>query len=129
MKRIAPRSIATVAIMATLAFGTPLAAYAGSTTPPTGPTQALTPQHLYQVNQRHYLEQLKLINHTFVAAIKTAKSNFSLAISASTNSTQRISARASYKLAIAEATVARANSLVALGNPPLKPHGSDPSPS
>ena len=129
MNRIATRSIATVAFMATLALSTPLAAYASTTTPPTGPTQALTPQHIYQVNQRHYLEQLKVINHTFVAAIKTAKSNFNLAMSASTNSTQRISARASYKLAIAQATVARANALVALGNPPVKPHSGGLSPA
>lgn len=129
MRRIATRSIATVAILATLALGTPLAAYAGATTTPTGPTQALTPQHIYKVNQRHYLEQLKVINHTFVAAIKTAKSNFSRAMAASTNSTQRISARASYKFAIAEATVARANALVALGKPPVKPHGGHFSPT
>lgn len=129
MKSIATRSIATVAIMAILALATPLAAFAGNSTRPTGPTRAISALHVYQVAERHYRRELKGINHTFIAAIKRAKANYVLALSVATNSTQRITARAGYKLAIAEATVARANALGALGNPPVKPRTGTVSPA
>lgn len=122
MKNFVARSIATVAVMATLSLGTPLAAFAGTTSPSTVSSQSASPQHNYQIAVRHYLYELKVINHTFIAAIKTARANYFLAVSAATNSTERISARASYKLAIVEATVARAKALVALGHHPIKPH-------
>ncbi len=126
MRNVAIRLIAPVAISVVLALGSSLVAGASVTTT-TSPAPAHSALHQYQVAKRHYFEELKVINYTFVAAIKTAKSNYALALATAKNSTERISARASFKLAIAEATVARANALVALGKLPAKPRGVHPT--
>jgi hypothetical protein len=47
--------------------------------------------------------------------------NLSSSLSTAINSTQRISARATYRFAITEATIARSNALSLLGKPPVKP--------
>lgn len=126
MTSIAKRTIATVAIVASLAFGAPVAALAGTTTPTTTSTVvtrtlAVTTYREWRTADRLYRAKLKVINVTFLAAVATAKLNLSTSINASTNATQRISARATFRFAITEATVARSNALTLLGNPPVKP--------
>jgi len=127
MNSLTQRTIASVAIVVTLALGTPALALAAgtTTTTPTTTFVARTPViknlRQYRAAEKLYLAQLKVINLTFLAAVATAKSNLAIAIGAAPNSTVRISARATYRFAITEATIARSNALTLLGKPPVKP--------
>jgi len=128
MKSLAQRTIASVAIVVTLALGTPALALAGTTTPTSTTTTTIvtkTPviktMREYRAAEKLYLAKLKVVNLTFLAEVATAKLNLSTAIGAATNSSQRINARATYRFAITEATIARSNALTLLGKPPVKP--------
>jgi hypothetical protein len=131
MTSIAKRTIATVAIAALLAIGTPAVALAGTTTTTTTSstttttivtkTPVIKTMKEWRAADKLYLAKLKVINLTFLAAVATAKMNLSASISAATNATARISARATYRFAITEATIARSNALTQLGKPPAKP--------
>ena len=123
MKGLAARSVAAMAIMATLAVGTPLVSSADSSTSTTTTTTTLviTTLKQYRAAEKLYLAKLKVINDTFVAAVDVAKANYAATISVATNSAERISARATMRLAIANATIARAGALIELGKAPVKP--------
>ncbi len=122
MKGSAVRTVASLAMVATLAIGAPLVS--GATTvsqTTTTTTTPITTMKQYRVAERLYLAKLKVINATFVAAVNTAKANYAATVSVATNSADRISARATLRLAIADATIARAGALIELGKPPVKP--------
>ena len=122
MKGLAQRTIASVAILATLTLATPALAMAStSTTPISAKTQVITTLKQFRAAEKLYDARLKVINFAFLAAVKTAKVNLVDSLSSATNSGQRISARATYRFAITEATIARSNALTLLGNPPVKP--------
>ena len=125
MTSIAKRVVASVAIAAALGLGTPVVALAGTTTTTSTTTTTIVPviktMKQYHAAEKIYLAKLKDINLTFLAAINAAKANLALALASSTNSNQRISARATYRYAITEATIARANALTLLGKAPTKP--------
>ncbi len=126
MKSLAQRTIASVAIVVTLALGTPALALAGTSIPTTtttivAKTPVITNMKEYRAADKLYLAKLKVVNLTFLAAAATAKLNLSTALGVATNSTQRITARATYRFAITEATIARSNALTLLGKPPVKP--------
>ena len=126
MTGIAKRTIATVAIVASLAIGAPIAAVAGTTSSTTTTTVAtktpvITTLKQWRAADKLYVDRLKVINLAFLATVATAKANLATSIEVATNSTQRISARATYRFAITEATIARSNALTQLGNPPAKP--------
>ena len=125
MKGFAQRTIVSVAILATLTLGTPALALAGTTTTTTttivAKTPVITTMKQYRAADKLYLAQRKVINLTFLAAVATAKMNLASSLSGALNSSQRISARATYRFAVTEATIARSNSLTQLGNPPVKP--------
>jgi hypothetical protein len=112
--------------MATLAIGAPLASGASTvaattTSTTTTTTPAITTLKQYRAAEKVYLAKLKVINATFVAAVNVAKANYAATISVATNSAERISARATLRLAIANATIARAGALIELGAAPVKP--------
>jgi hypothetical protein len=123
MTSIAKRTIAAVAIVATLALGAPIAALAGTTTTTTIVTKApvITTMKQWRAAEKLYLAKLKVINLTFLSAVAAAKLNLSTALSVATDSSDRISARATYRFAITEATIARSNALTLLGKAPEKP--------
>ena len=125
MTSIAKRTIATVAIVATLALGTPIAALAGTTPTTTttivAKTPAITTLKEWRAADKLYLAKLKVINLTFLSSVAEAKLNLSTSLGVATNSTERISARATYRFAITEATIARSNALTLLGKAPEKP--------
>jgi hypothetical protein len=122
MKGFTARTVAALAIMATLAIGTPLVSSADPTTPTTTTTTlAITTLKQYRAAEKLYLAKLKVINATFVAAVDTAKSDYAATVAVASNSAERISARSTMRLAIANATIARAGSLIELGKPPVKP--------
>ena len=125
MKGLAKRTIASVAILATLTIGTPALAFAETTTTTTTTivtkNPVITTMKQYHAAEKLYLARLKVINLTFLSAVATAKMNLASSLSVAVNSSQRISARATYRFAITEATIARSNALIQLGNPPMKP--------
>jgi hypothetical protein len=128
MTSITKRTIATVAIVASLALGAPVAALAGTTSTTTTTTTTIvtktpviTTLKQWRAANKLYLAKLKVINLSFLAAVATAEMNLSASIGAATNATERISARATYRFAITEATIARSNALTVLGKPPAKP--------
>src|SRR5271154_4043454 len=125
MKGLAKRTIASVAIAATLGLGTPALAMASSATTTTtivAKATVITTMKQWRAAEKLYLAKLKVINVTFQTAVATAKANLAAALDVATNSTERISARATYRFAITEATIARSNSLTLLGKAPVKPH-------
>jgi hypothetical protein len=127
MTSITKRTIATVAIVASLALGAPVAALAGTTSTTTTTTTIVTKTPVittlkqWRAANKLYLAKLKVINLSFLAAVATAEMNLSASIGGATNATERISARATYRFAITEATIARSNALTVLGKPPAKP--------
>jgi len=118
MKNIAKRTIAGVAIVATLGFGTPVLAYAGTTTTA---SSVITTMKQWRVADRIYRQRLRAINIVFLAAVNTAKAHLALATGPTSTATERISARASYRYAITEATINRSDALSLLGKAPVKP--------
>lgn len=125
MKGSAIRTVASIAMMATLVIGAPLASGASTVSPTTTSTTTttlvITTMKQYRAAEKLYLAKLKVINATFVAAVNVAKANFAATVSVATNSAERISARATLRLAIANATIARAGALIELGSAPVKP--------
>jgi hypothetical protein len=127
MTSITKRTIAAVAIVVSLALGAPVAALAGTTSTTTTTTTVVTKTPVittlkqWRAADKLYLAKLKVINLTFLAAVATAKMNMTASLDAATNSTERISARATDRFAITEATIARSNALTVLGNAPAKP--------
>jgi hypothetical protein len=126
MKSLAKHTIASLAIVAALALGTPAIAMAAPTTTTTtttlvAKTTIITTMKQYRAALKLYRAELKVINLTFLDACNTAKMNLTSALDAAKNSSERISARATYRFAITEATVARSNALTLLGKAPVKP--------
>jgi hypothetical protein len=125
MKGLAKRTIASMAVLATLTFAAPALAGADVTTTTTTTVVTKTPviatTKEWHAADKLYLARLKVINLTFLSAVATAKMTLSTSLSSAQNSSQRISARATYRFAITEATIARSNALTQLGPPPPKP--------
>ena len=65
-----------------------------------------------------YRQQLKAINKTYEDAVAAAKSTYFSQITSATTSAERATIKAAEELAIANAAVARAAALTALGAPP-----------
>jgi hypothetical protein len=124
MMGLAKRSVAAVAIVSMLILGAPVVALAAPTTTTTT-APVITTMKQFRAAEKIYLFKARLINRTFLADIAAAKAGLTVSLDDATNSSQRISARATYRLAITQATVDRSNSLQLLGNPPLKPHRPD----
>jgi hypothetical protein len=125
MKSFAKHTVASLAIVAALALGTPALAGASPTTTTTttivAKTPVITTLKEYRAALKLYNLELKVINLTFLAAVHTAKMNLTGSLNAATNSSERISARATYRFAVTEATIARSNALTLLGKAPVKP--------
>lgn len=123
MNGLAKRMIASVAIVVSLALSAPAVAFAGTTTTTTIATKStvITTMKQWRAADRLYLAKLKVINVTFLAAVATAKADLVATLSTSHDSAARITARAAFRVAITEATIARSDALTLLGKPPVKP--------
>ncbi len=120
VKRFVSRSVAAVAMFATLSVGIPALATAGTTSTATT-TVVITTMRQYRAALKVYEAELNLINETFILAVSNAKATYAASLSGATSSSARISARSTYRSAIAAATLARATALTALGKAPVKP--------
>jgi hypothetical protein len=117
MKALATRSIAALAIVATLGVSGPVAAYAnrGTMTTVHG---TLPIRHL---DRQAYLAAQAAIARAFSSSITSAKDVYRATMSNATTSAERNTARAALKLAIVQASAFRGASLLELGRPPAKP--------
>lgn len=103
MRATMSRVIAGLAIGLSLALVAPVVASAG-----------ITPGH----TTRTYRQSVNLIDHQFLAAVAAAKRAEVSELAHAKTQGQRNTARQRYRLAIALATTARDQALVALGTPP-----------
>ncbi len=140
MKSITTRGILAFAMAAALGIGTPAVAFGGTTTTSTTNAPATTttvqtfkvgagtPWKQWRHAEEAYVDQLRVIRHTFHSTVDTARDAFWAAVRASKGSANRAAliaaARAALTLSIANAMGARATALIALGSPPAPPAGS-----
>ena len=121
-------------MIAALGISTPAVAFADTTTS-TSPTTTTTVHHQnnnpwQQWRKAHeaYVDQLIVINKTFRATVRTARTAYWAAIQASKGSSNRhasrVAARAALTLSIANAMGARGLALTTLGAPPAPPAGT-----
>jgi hypothetical protein len=90
------------------ARATALTALGNPPVPPTGSARSA------------YIVKLHAINDAYRTAVESAKVTFDTAIVTATTPAARATVRAALQLAVANAAVARAAALTALGNPPVK---------
>jgi hypothetical protein len=120
MKVIAARSLVALAIVGMLAVGAPVVASAKGTTATTT-IRAVSPMKAYQRALVAYRSARADINRSYQSAIEAAQSFYVASLAAARNSAQRSTARATWRLAITEATAAREAALLPLGKAPVKP--------
>lgn len=121
MKTFASRSLAAIAIVATLGVGVPAVASASTTTTTTTTFKAGNAQKVYRQGLKVYQEERRAIDVTYQAAVQSAMASYESSMSNATSSAQRSAARAAMRLAIVQASAVRQQALVTLGNPPTPP--------
>jgi hypothetical protein len=135
MKSFKTRGVVAIAMVTALGIITPAAAFGDTTTTTSAPgtTTAVkatvtNPWKQWRHAQEAYVDQLKVIRHTFHSTVETARDAFRAAVRASQGSANRAAliaaARAALTLSIANAMSARSTALITLGNPPAPPAGS-----
>jgi hypothetical protein len=113
--RAAARAALTLSIAnAMQARSTALTSLGAPPAPPAG-----TPKSVY-------IDALQSINQTYRSAVAAADATFAATFPGATTAAERATVRATLELAIANAAVARAAALVALGPPPVNA-GNDPA--
>jgi hypothetical protein len=119
MKVIAARSLVALAIVGTLGVGAPVVASAHGTTTTT--VRVVSPMKAYERTLSAYKSARVAINRSYQSAIEAAQSVYVASLAVARNSAQRNTARATWRLAITEATAAREAALLALGKAPVRP--------
>ena len=79
---------------------------------------ALSVARADRAEQRAYVQAVRAINRAFAAAVAAAKEQLRASLSGPRTPGQRFTARAQFRLAIAQASAARDAALVKLGPPP-----------
>jgi len=114
MKKVAPRVLLALGLVAALGLALPVAASAGS-----GPTPAQ--QHTYYQELRQYQKSRNAIDATFQAAVQLAREAYFQATGSATTFAERSVARQVMEAAIIQAAALRSQALISLGNPPAWP--------
>jgi hypothetical protein len=114
------RGVATVVLVGVLTLGGTISASASTASQRANARYALALK-TWKVTDQTYLAKRRAVNVAYTIAVNLAQSNFTAAKSAATTSAERITARTTFRLAIAEATSTRALALMNLGSAPVKP--------
>jgi hypothetical protein len=123
MKKFATRSIAVVAMVATVGVGIPAEAFASSSTSSSGTTLAVsTPWTTWRATWVTYIKGLESINATYRHSMRDARWTYRHALKGAT-STERQAAFAAYEVSITAALNARVTAITAAGDPPSPPAG------
>jgi len=124
MKKIAIRSIAAFALVASVGFSVPAVAWASGSSPSTGATTAVaTPWTTWHATWVTYVQGLKSINASFRSSVQSARTTLQAALAAATDKAEKQAAVAAFEVSVEAALNARVTAITAAGDPPPPPAG------
>jgi hypothetical protein len=130
MKLLSIKSIAAVAIVASMGVAAPAVAFADSTTTTTTPgasVSATTADSVawtaFQKEWKAYADGLRSIRLTYQASVETSRATYLTAIAAATTPAQKQAARLALDASLSADLNARVAAITAAGDPPTPPAG------
>jgi hypothetical protein len=130
MKVLSIKSIAAVAIVASLGVAAPAAAFADSTTTTTAAPSASVSASAnaaawtaFQKEWKAYADGLRSIRLTYQASVETSRATYLTAIAAATTPAERQAARLALDASLSADLNARVAAITAAGDPPSPPAG------
>ncbi len=130
MKLLSIKSIAAVAIVASMGVAAPAAAFADSTTTTTtapGVSVSATANApawtAFQKEWKAYADGLRSIRLTYQASVETSRATYLTAIAAATTPAEKQAARAALDASLSADLNARIAAITAAGDPPSPPAG------
>jgi hypothetical protein len=129
MKLLSIKSMAAVAIVASMGVAAPAVAFADSTTTTTAPgvsvsaTATTAAWTAFQKEWRAYVDGLRSIRLTYRASVETSRATYLTAIAAATTPAQKQAARLVLNASLSADLNARIAAITAAGDPPSPPAG------
>jgi len=131
MKLFSVKSIAAVAIVASMGVAAPAVAFADSTTTTTttapaasvSATAATAAWTAFQKDWRAYVDGLRSIRLTYRASVETSRATYLTAIAAATTPAEKQAARLALDASLSADLNARIAAITAAGDPPSPPAG------
>jgi hypothetical protein len=131
MKLLSIKSIAAVAIVASMGVAAPAVAFADSTTTTTTttPTTSVTATAnatawtAFQKDWKAYVDGLRSIRLTYRASVETSRAAYLTAIAAATTPAEKQAARTALDVSLSADLNARIAAITAAGDPPTPPTG------
>jgi hypothetical protein len=129
MKLLNIKSIAAVAIVASMGVAAPAVAFADSTTTTTTPTVSVSATAnasawtAFQKDWKAYVDGLRSIRLTYRASVETSRAAYLTAIAAATTPAEKQAARLALDASLSADLNARIAAITAAGDPPSPPAG------
>jgi hypothetical protein len=129
MKLFNVKSIAAVAIVASMGVAAPAVAFADSTTTTTTPTVSVSATAnasawtAFQKEWKAYVDGLRSIRLTYRASVETSRATYLTAIAAATTPAEKQAARLALNASLSADLNARIAAITAAGDPPSPPAG------
>jgi hypothetical protein len=129
MKLLNIKSIAAVAIVASMGVAAPAVAFADSTTSTTTPTVSVSATAnasawtSFQKDWKAYVDGLRSIRLTYRASVETSRAAYLTAIAAATTPAEKQAARLALDASLSADLNARIAAITAAGDPPSPPAG------
>jgi hypothetical protein len=129
MKLLNIKSIAAVAIVASMGVAAPAVAFADSTTSTTAPTVSVSATAnasawtSFQKDWKAYVDGLRSIRLTYRASVETSRAAYLTAIAAATTPAEKQAARLALDASLSADLNARIAAITAAGDPPSPPAG------
>jgi hypothetical protein len=129
MKLLSIKSIAAVAIVASMGVAAPAVAFADSTTSTTAPTVSVSATAnasawtSFQKDWKAYVDGLRSIRLTYRASVETSRAAYLTAIAAATTPAEKQAARLALDASLSADLNARIAAITAAGDPPSPPAG------
>jgi hypothetical protein len=130
MKLLSVKSIAAIAIVASMGVAAPAAAFADSTTTTTTTTGVSVTASAnaaawtaFQKEWKAYVDGLRSIRLTYRAAVETSRATYLTAIAAATTPAEKQAARLALDASLSADLNARIAAITAAGDPPSPPAG------
>ncbi len=129
MKLLNIKSMAAVAIVASMGVAAPAVAFADSTTTTTTPTVSVSATAnasawtAFQKEWKAYVDGLRSIRLTYRASVETSRAAYLTAIAAATTPAEKQAARLALNVSLSADLNARIAAITAAGDPPSPPAG------
>jgi hypothetical protein len=129
MKLLNIKSIAAVAIVASMGVAAPAVAFADSTTTTTAPSASVSATAnasawtAFQKDWKAYVDGLRSIRLTYRASVETSRAAYLTAIAAATTPAEKQAARLALDASLSADLNARIAAITAAGDPPSPPAG------